>query len=62
MSWSRAFEGDFQLGRLILIKADKPKGKVQKFAGHKDFRTTLNYIHLEDEDLADVAATMRSWR
>lgn len=33
--------------------------KVQKFAGHKDFRTTLNYIHLEDEDMADVAMTMR---
>lgn len=33
--------------------------KVQKFAGHKDYRTTQNYIHLEDEDMADVAATMR---
>jgi integrase len=33
--------------------------KVQKFAGHKDFKTTLNYIHLEDEDMADVATTMR---
>jgi integrase len=33
--------------------------KVQKFAGHRDFRTTLNYIHLEDEDMADVALTMR---
>ena len=33
--------------------------KVQKFAGHKDFKTTLNYIHLEDEDMADVAMTMR---
>ncbi|MBR1173874.1 tyrosine-type recombinase/integrase [Bradyrhizobium sp. KB893862 SZCCT0404] len=36
--------------------------KVQKFAGHKDYRTTQNYIHLEDEDMADVAATMRSSR
>ena len=33
--------------------------RVQKFAGHKDFKTTLNYIHLEDEDMADVAMTMR---
>jgi integrase len=33
--------------------------KVQKFAGHRDFKTTLNYIHLEDEDMADVAMTMR---
>jgi integrase len=33
--------------------------KVQKFAGHKDFKTTLNYIHLEDEDMGDVASTMR---
>jgi integrase len=33
--------------------------KVQKFAGHKNFKTTLNYIHLEDEDMADVAMTMR---
>ncbi len=33
--------------------------KVQKFAGHKDFKTTLNYIHLEDEDIADVAMTMK---
>jgi integrase len=33
--------------------------KVQKFAGHRDFKTTLKYIHLEDEDMADVAMTMR---
>ena len=33
--------------------------KVQHFAGHKDFRTTRKYIHLEDVDMADVAATMR---
>jgi integrase len=34
--------------------------KVKKFAGHRKFETTLNYIHLEDEDMADVAMTMRS--
>jgi hypothetical protein len=33
--------------------------KAQKFAGHKDFKTTLNYVHLEDEDMSDVASTMR---
>jgi integrase len=32
--------------------------KVQKFAGHRDFRTTLNYIHLEDDDMADVAISL----
>jgi integrase len=32
--------------------------KVQRFAGHKDYRTTQNYVHLEDEDMADVAASM----
>jgi integrase len=33
--------------------------KVQKFAGHRDYRATLNYIHLEDEDMAEVAMRMR---
>jgi integrase len=32
--------------------------KTQKFAGHRDYRTTQNYIHLEDEDMADVAMSM----
>jgi len=31
--------------------------KVRKLAGHKDFKTTLNYVHLEDDDMADVAMT-----
>lgn len=33
--------------------------KVQKFAEHRDYRTTQNYIHLEDEDMADVAMTLQ---
>ena len=33
--------------------------KVQKFAGHKDFRTTMNYVHLADEDMVSVASSMR---
>ncbi|MCL2716926.1 MAG: tyrosine-type recombinase/integrase [Alphaproteobacteria bacterium] len=33
--------------------------KTQRFAGHRDYRTTQNYIHLEDEDMADVAAALR---
>jgi hypothetical protein len=32
--------------------------KDQKFADHKDYRTTQNYVHLEDEDMADVAMTL----
>jgi hypothetical protein len=31
--------------------ARKNAGRRQKFAGHKDFRTILNYIHFEDEIL-----------
>jgi hypothetical protein len=31
--------------------------QVQDFMDHKDFKTTLNYIYLEDEDMADVAMT-----
>lgn len=32
--------------------------KVQNFAGHKDYKTTQKYIHLSDEDNADVAESM----
>jgi integrase len=34
--------------------------KVQKLAGHRDYRTTQNYIHLEDEDMADVAMSLQA--
>lgn len=33
--------------------------KVQTFGGHRSYKTTQKYIHMEDEDMAAVAMTMR---
>ena len=34
--------------------------QVQDFMGHGSYKRMQTYIHLEDEDMADVAMTLRS--
>jgi hypothetical protein len=39
-----------------LTKRGMQPAKVQQFMGHKSFSTTLGYIHVENEDLADAVS------
>lgn len=38
-----------------LTKADMQGEKIQHFMGHKNYKTTQQYIHVENEDVADAA-------